>query len=103
MFAHETEEKFADILDELGVVWEYEPMIFVLKEQDGIIQRAFRPDFYLPEYDLFIEISTCSNRSRKRRKVQAALEKYPEARIILLLSDKLNQIFTDFSYLWVTE
>jgi hypothetical protein len=102
MFAHETEEKFADILDELNLEWEYEPTVFVILEKDGIIKKAFKPDFYIPELDLYVEISTCSNRRRKRRKVEQAQEKHPDANIILLLSDRLNEIFADYSYLWST-
>jgi len=102
MFAHESEEMFADILDELDLKWEYEPTVFVIKEKNGIIKKAFKPDFYIPELNLYIEISTCQNRRRKRRKVEQAQEMHPDANIILLLSDRLNEIFSDYSYLWHT-
>ena len=58
-FAHPSEEEFARILDYYGVEWEYEPRTFVL-EQDtrGNILEAFSPDFYLPQQDLYIELTT---------------------------------------------
>ena len=102
MFAHETEEKFADVLDEMKLEWEYEPHVFVILEDKGVIKKAFKPDFFIPELDLYIEISTCNNRRRKRKKVAQALEKYPEANIMLLLSEQLKEIFTEYSYLWHT-
>jgi hypothetical protein len=102
MFAHESEEMFADVLDTLELEWEYEPTVFIIKEVNGRVKRAFRPDFYLPDLDLYIEISTCTNRRRKRRKVEAAQERYPDANIILLLSDRLNEIFTEYAHLWST-
>lgn len=100
MFAHESEEMFADVLDELELEWEYEPTVFIIKEKNGIIKKAFKPDFYIPELDLYVEISTCTNRRRKRRKVEQAQEKHPDANIMLLLSEQLKEIFTEYSYLW---
>lgn len=102
MFAHESEEMFADVLDELNLEWEYEPTVFIIKENNGNVKKAFKPDFYIPELDLYVEISTCTNRRRKRRKVEQAQEKHPEANIILLLSEQLKEIFTEYSYLWNT-
>lgn len=100
MFSHETEEMFADVLDEMDLEWEYEPTVFIIKEVNGIVKKAFKPDFYIPKYDLYIEISICTNRRRKRRKVEQAQEKYPDANIILLLAEQLKDIFTYYSYLW---
>ena len=58
-FAHESEEEFAGLLDFYGVRWEYEPRTFPLRSaDDGRIVEAFSPDFYLPDLDLFIELTT---------------------------------------------
>src|SRR5207253_11181756 len=62
-FAHASERQFARLLDFYQIEWEYEPRSFDL-EQDGdgnVIQR-FTPDFYLPAYDLFIEITTLNQK-----------------------------------------
>jgi hypothetical protein len=86
LFSHPAEEEFARLLDFYGVRWEYEPQEFVLdRDTDGRPTRSFAPDFYLPDYDLFIELTTMSARLtyRKTRKVRRLLELYPETRIKL--------------------
>ena len=46
------------MLDFYGVPWVYEPRTFVLEQdEDGRVTEAFTPDFYLPEQDLFLEIT----------------------------------------------
>src|SRR5437762_2209387 len=57
-FAHNSERQFAKLLDFYGIAWEYEPRTFTLEwdRQDRPAQ-AFTPDFFLPAYDLFIEIT----------------------------------------------
>ncbi len=102
MFSHETEKMFSEVLDELKLEWEYEPRLFVIREEKGVIKKAFKPDFFIPELDLYIEISTTANRRRKRRKVEQALSKFPDANIILILNEHLEEIFTEYSYLWHT-
>jgi hypoxanthine phosphoribosyltransferase len=44
---------------------------------------AFRPDFYLPSYDLYIEITTLNQKlvTKKNRKVRRLRELHPEVRI----------------------
>ena len=85
-FAHESEEEFARILEFYGVVWEYEPRTFPLREEDGRIAEAFTPDFYLPELDLYIELTTLKQRlvTEKHRKIRRFQERYPELQIKLL-------------------
>jgi hypothetical protein len=93
-FAHESERQFARLLDFYGVEWEYEPTQFVLRwDSDGHPSEAFRPDFYLPDYDLYIEITTLNQRlvTKKNRKVRRLRERYPEIQIkILYQRDYLN-------------
>lgn len=85
-FSHPSEAEFARILDYYGIVWEYEPRTFVL-EQDaaGNILEAFSPDFFLPEQDLFIELTTLrpSLDRVKNRKIRRLKELYPEINIKL--------------------
>jgi hypothetical protein len=86
-FAHPAEEEFARLLDFYHVRWEYEPREFVLdRDGDGRPIRSFTPDFYLPEQNLYIELTTMSARLtyRKTRKVRRLQELYPEVRIKLL-------------------
>ena len=85
-FAHPAEAEFARLLDFYGVRWEYEPRVFVLeREAEGRPTRCFAPDFYLPDQDLYIELTMLSARLtyRKTRKVRRLHELYPEVRIKL--------------------
>ncbi|MDQ3681250.1 MAG: hypothetical protein M3378_12070 [Actinomycetota bacterium] len=55
--------------------------------------QAFRPDFYLPAYDLFIEITTLNQKlvTKKNRKARRLRELYPDIKIKLFYQrDYLN-------------
>ena len=86
-FAHESEERFARLLDFYGIEWLYEPVTFVLKEdKGGALREAFSPDFYLPAWDVYIEITTLRQKlvTKKNRKVKKLKELYPEINIRIL-------------------
>ena len=93
-FAHNSERQFAKLLDFYGIEWEYEPHTFVLeRDGNGNPTHAFSPDFYLPGYDLHIEITTLKQKlvTKKNRKVRLLQEQYPEVRITILYQrDYLN-------------
>ena len=83
-FAHNSERQFAKLLDFYGIGWEYEPRTFVLAtDREGNPVQAFSPDFFLPAYDLFIEITTLNQKlvTKKNRKVRRLRELYPEVKI----------------------
>ena len=80
-FAHASERQFARLLDFYQIEWQYEPRSFDLeRDQGGNVIQRFTPDFYLPAYDLFIEITTLSQKlvTKKNRKVRRLRELYPE-------------------------
>lgn len=86
-FAHNSERQFATLLDFYGVVWEYEPRTFTLAvDDDGLPTQAFTPDFYLPAYDLYIEITTLNQKlvTRKNRKARLLAEQYSGVTIRVL-------------------
>ena len=86
-FAHNSERQFAKLLDFYGVVWEYEPRTFTLEtDRTGNPVQAFTPDFYLPAYDHFIEITTLNQKlvTKKNRKARRLRELYPEVEIKVL-------------------
>jgi hypothetical protein len=87
-FAHNAERQLAKLLDFYGVRWEYEPRTFVLDvdEASGTVTRAFTPDFYLPDQDLFIEITTLRQElvTRKNAKLRRLRELHPEVRVRML-------------------
>src|SRR5438067_11717961 len=93
-FAHNSERQFAKLLDFYGIAWEYEPTEFTLEwDKAGEPAQAFRPDFYLPAYDLYIEITTLNLKlvTKKNRKVRRLRELHPEVNIkILYQRDYLN-------------
>ena len=79
-FAHNSERQFAKLLDFYAIDWEYEPRTFVLeRDREGNPAQAFSPDFYLPAYDLYIEITTLNQKlvTKKNRKVRRLRELYP--------------------------
>ena len=85
-FAHASEAEFARILDFYQVVWEYEPQVFpILWDLDGNVLESFAPDFFLPDLELFIELTTLQQRlvRKKNRKVRRLRELYPNLRIKL--------------------
>jgi len=86
-FAHPSEQLFAALLDLAGERWEYEPVEFPLKWDDkGMPTAGFRPDFYLPERGVFIELTTADQRlvTRKNGKVRRMRELYPEVPIMIV-------------------
>jgi hypothetical protein len=82
-FAHASERQFARLLEFYQIQWSYEPTSFDLEwDPDGNVVQRFTPDFYLPAYDLYIEITTLNQKlvTKKNRKVRRLRELYPEVR-----------------------
>jgi hypoxanthine phosphoribosyltransferase len=82
-FAHASERQFARLLDFYQIEWQYEPTSFDLEwDGEGNVIQRFTPDFYLPAYDLYIEITTLNQKlvTKKNRKVRRLRELYPEVR-----------------------
>jgi len=97
IFANASEEIFANLLDFYRIAWEYEPRSFPVKyAQDGSVLEAFTPDFYLPEFDLYVELTTMKQSlvTRKNRKVRLLRELYPSLNIqVFYQKDFENLIF----------
>lgn len=82
-FAHRSEQEFARLLDFYDIKWLYEPESFdIAWDKKGNPVSKFTPDFYLPEYDLFIEITTLNQKlvTKKNRKIRRLNELYPEVK-----------------------
>lgn len=90
-FAHVSERNLAAIFDFYGIEWEYEPRTFVLDAKaDGSLASAFAPDFFLPQFDLYIELTTLQQRhvTKKNKKLRMLRDRYPEVNAkILYLRD----------------
>jgi cytidylate kinase len=83
-FANESEQEFASFLEFYGIPFDYEPRTFTLESNaDGDVMEAFTPDFYLPEQDLYIELTTMKQSlvTRKNRKVRKLRQLYPKINI----------------------
>jgi len=69
------------LLDFYDIDWAYEPREFAVEwDADGEPTKLFRPDFYLPAEDLYIEITTMNQKlvTKKNRKVKQLRRLYPE-------------------------
>ena len=85
-FAHQSEAELARILDFYQVQWRYEPDTFPLSwNAAGAVVESFSPDFYLPEVDLYLELTTLKQSlvRRKNRKLRWLRQLYPEIRVKL--------------------
>ncbi len=99
-FAHPSELVFARLLDFYGIRWEYEPRTFPLQYDDkGNIVEAFSPDFYLPDSDLFVELTTMKQSlvTKKNRKVKRLRELYPDVKIRLLYQKDFEDLIFKYS------
>ena len=94
-FANEAELECAKILDYYGVPWDYEPRTFVLERDDaGRVLEAFTPDFYLPEQDLYIEITVMKQSlvTRKNRKLRKLRLLHPEVNVKLFYKRDIERL-----------
>ena len=94
-FANEAELECAKILDYYGVKWQYEPRTFVLETaDDGRVVEAFTPDFYLPEQELYLEITYMKQSlvTRKNRKLRKLRERYPDVNVKLFYRRDLERL-----------
>jgi hypothetical protein len=94
-FANRSELECAKVLDFYGVPWEYEPRTFVLEEDEqGRVVEAFKPDFYLPEQDLYVEVTVMKQSlvTRKNRKLRKLRERYPEIRVKLFYKRDIERL-----------
>jgi hypothetical protein len=90
VFSHPSEAEFAQLLDYYQIAWQYEPTTFILEEDaSGAPLEAFSPDFYLVDFDLYIELTTARQKliGYKRRKIRRLQERYPTVNIKLLTRD----------------
>jgi hypothetical protein len=96
-FAHPSEEIFANLLDFYRIPWEYEPRTFPLNwDEHGRAVESFTPDFYLPEFDLYVELTTMKQSlvTKKNRKIKRLRQLYPEINVqVFYQKDFENLIF----------
>jgi hypoxanthine phosphoribosyltransferase len=94
-FQNDVEVECAKLLDYYRVPWDYEPRTFVLEQaEDGTIIEAFRPDFYLPEQDLYLEVTVMKQSlvTRKNRKLRKLRELYPDVKVKLFYKRDIQRL-----------
>jgi hypothetical protein len=99
VFKHPSEEEFAKILDMHSIEWEYEPRTFPTKwDSEGNVTQAFSPDFYLPRFDTYIELTTMNQKyvSEKKKKVSLLRKLYPGININIVFKDDFNSLMKRF-------
>jgi hypothetical protein len=94
-FAHESEAEVARILDFYHIAWQYEPRTFAVEwDDEGKVASSFTPDFYLPDHDLYIELTTAKQPlvTKKNRKIRRLRELYPEINIKVLYASDYRKL-----------
>jgi hypoxanthine phosphoribosyltransferase len=99
-FAHPAEYEFARILDFYGIEWQYEPRSFPLRWDSGNVVEAFTPDFYLPDLNMYVEVTTLktSLTAEKNRKMRMLKQLYPEVNIKLLKKRDYLRLLAKYGY-----
>lgn len=99
-FANASEAEFARILDFYHIAWQYEPRAFAIAwDEAGNITSSFTPDFYLPEHDLYIELTTLRQPlvTRKNRKIRRLRELYPEVNLKVFYGADYRKLLEKFA------
>ena len=96
IFAHYSEKLFAEHLNLFDINWIYEPKSFPLKWGSGAIKMMFTPDFYLPEYNTYIEITTMDQKliTKKQKKIKLARILYPQTSFKLINEKEFYNFLT---------
>ncbi len=98
-FAHASERVAAEILDFYRIRWQYEPRTFPLEwDGQGRVISSFSPDFYLVDFDLYIELTTMSQKlvTKKNRKVRRLKELYPEVNVKIFYQKDFRRLLARF-------
>lgn len=105
-FAHASEAEMSRILDFYAVRWEYEPHTFpILWNLDGDVVESFSPDFYLPDLDLYLEMTTLRQRlvRKKNRKLRRLRELYPDLNVKLFYARDFRALMLKYGKLALHE
>lgn len=97
LFAHASEAELARLFDFYRVDWQYEPRTFPINfNEHGRPVEFFTPDFYLPEYDIYIEVTVAkpARNSRKNRKLRLLRSHHPRVNIKLFTRRDVERVFS---------
>lgn len=105
-FAHSSERECAKILDFYKIKWLYEPKTFPIEwNEEGKVTQSFTPDFYLPEFDLYIELTTLNQRlvTKKNQKIRRLKELYSGINIKIFYQKDFRNLLLKYGLLPKTE
>ncbi len=93
-FANPSEAAFAALLDAFAIEWRYEPHTLIIERRGELPLAAFAPDFYLPRFSRYVELTTLRQRwvTVKHRKLRRARAACPWLRVTLLYRRDLAEI-----------
>ena len=92
----------ARILDFYRIRWEYEPHTFpILWNLEGTVIESFSPDFWLPDLELYLEMTTLRQKlvRKKNRKLRRIRELYPDIRVKLFYARDFRALMLKFGRL----
>jgi len=80
----------------MNINWQYSPKIFDLGK------HTYRPDFYLPDSNLFLEVKNYMN-DYSRERDRLFRQKYPNIKLEIISKEKYKQlesVFKPLIYKW---
>ncbi len=104
-FKNKSEAEFARILDMHQIEWKYEPRTFPVEwDAEGNVTLAFSPDFYLVQFDTYLELTTMNQRyvTEKNKKLRRVRELYPGTHIKIVYKRDFQTLIERFSHMGTT-
>ena len=98
-FAHNAERQLARLFDFYALRWAYEPHTFILERgADGHPTSAFTPDFWLPDHDRYLEVTTLDQKlvTRKNRKMRRLRALHPGLDVTLIYQRDYRQLLVKY-------
>lgn len=95
VYKNSTEKEFAQILDAYNIEWMYEPKTFPIEwDESGNITMAFSPDFYLPKFNLYLELTTMDQKyvTKKNKKARKVMELYPGTNVKIVYKKDFEEL-----------
>ncbi len=98
-FMHPSEAEFAHVLDFYNISWQYEPHTFPLQwDEDGMVTEAFTPDFFLPDLNLYVELTTQRQKLvwKKNKKMRKLKELNPDINVKIFYGRDYRSLLKKF-------
>lgn len=95
-----SELDFAHMLDMYHIDWRYEPKTFPIEwDEQGRVTLAFSPDFYLPKFNLYLELTTMNQKyvTMKNKKAKKLRELYPGVNVRIVYKKDFASMMERFA------